>query len=434
IQKTFLSSPAASISLIKNRIKKLEEKKLIAGDDAPADIEVLKGLEEAVKKVTPEKFSKLKALKTMLNPKNSSIGWEADSKDRIVVFTESIVTLDFLTKELGALTGLKRDQIVTLSGSMTDMEISEKVNLFNQADSKVRVLLASDVASEGINLHHFSHRVIHFDIPWSLMTFQQRNGRIDRYGQELRPEIYYLLSNPGEGEDKGEMRVLEVLIEKDRRAQENLNDPLEFLSQKEQENRTGAAIEAVSEGKDFDEDFFSGFMNDEDSESGEEKIMGDPSGIAPVLTKEEYERIKAKSESLFKDDFSFASEGLRFIGTEQHLTSDDLKIENGLIDLQPTADLMEYLKYLPPEIFPDDNHFKLSPSAKAIQESMKVRREEGSKWPQYQLLWSNHPIMEWLEGRFLTVFGRNSVPLIKLDIPEDESWILLQGGFPNRRG
>ena len=46
----------------------------------------------------------------------------------------------------------------------------------------------TDVAS-GINLHYLCHRLIHFDIPWSLMVFQQRNGRIDRHGQE-RPIRY----------------------------------------------------------------------------------------------------------------------------------------------------------------------------------------------------------------------------------------------------
>ncbi|HCR09197.1 MAG TPA: hypothetical protein DIU26_04960, partial [Sutterellaceae bacterium] len=67
----------------------------------------------------------------------------------------------------------KADQVITLSGAMKDTEIAERVNSFNQKDSKVRVLLASDVASEGINLHHFSHRMIHFDIPWSFVNFQR---------------------------------------------------------------------------------------------------------------------------------------------------------------------------------------------------------------------------------------------------------------------
>ena len=38
------------------------------------------------------------------------------------------------------------------------------------------------------------HRLIHFDMPWSLMVFQQRNGRVDRYGQTREPKIVYLVA------------------------------------------------------------------------------------------------------------------------------------------------------------------------------------------------------------------------------------------------
>ena len=62
---------------------------------------------------------------------------------------------------------------------MSDLDQQRIVEEFGRDDAPVRILVASDVASEGINLHYLSHRMIHFDIPWSLMVFQQRNGRID---------------------------------------------------------------------------------------------------------------------------------------------------------------------------------------------------------------------------------------------------------------
>lgn len=436
--KAFFSSPAACLSLIKNRVKKLKSKLDLEEFDSSdtsvrikEDLAKLEGLRGLVEKVTSEKFSKLNLLAEMINPKDSTIGWKAESDDRIVVFTESLVTLDYLSMELPGKAKLKPDQIVILKGTMSDAEIAEKVNEFNRADSKARVLLASDVASEGINLHHFAHRMIHFDIPWSLMTFQQRNGRVDRYGQTKQPEIYYLLTKSDDSKTMGDMRVLEVLIEKDQKAQENLKDPLEFLTQDKQEEIVGQAIEE-SQDPLMADDLVSALINMEGVVESDE-IMGSADKISAVLTREDFENAKAKKLSLFDSDMEFAIEGLRLIAKEQNLSENELKIDGGIIDLQPTADLSNCLKYLPPEIIPADNHFKLTSDPKAIQNSMKKMRNEGEKWPDLQLLWENHPIMEWMEGRFLNAFGRNSVPLLKIE-NLDSTWILLRGGYPNRRG
>ena len=56
-----------------------------------------------------------------------------------------------------------------------------------QADpsvSEVRILLATDTASEGIDLQKYCSKLIHFEIPWNPNVMEQRNGRIDRHGQK----------------------------------------------------------------------------------------------------------------------------------------------------------------------------------------------------------------------------------------------------------
>ena len=50
----------------------------------------------------------------------------------------------------------------------------------------VRILLATDAASEGINLQPHCHRLLHWEIPWNPNRLEQRNGRIDRHGQHAR--------------------------------------------------------------------------------------------------------------------------------------------------------------------------------------------------------------------------------------------------------
>lgn len=442
IIKTFFSSPAACISLLKNRIKRLEERQATLlktpqaepanqlSADIKEDISKLEHLKKQVQAIGSEDFSKVQTLARMLDKRSSSIGWTGQPGDRVVVFTESIQTLDYLARELPHLAGLSEQQIVTLKGTMSDAEIAERVNLFNQPDSKVRVLLASDVASEGINLHRLAHRMIHFDIPWSLMTFQQRNGRIDRYGQKNQPEIYYLLTKGEDEQSVGDMRVLEVLIQKDQKAQENLKDPLEFLSPEEQENVTAQAMEAEDEGLDLIDAIFN-LGNSIDTNADP---LGTSEQLSKVLSEQEFEEAKAQQLSFFKSDMDFASQALRVIALEQNLTENELKIEEDLIDLQPPTDFANALKYLPPEIIPSDNHFKLTDNAQDVQNAMDRMLKEGERWPDRQLLWPNHPVMEWLEGRFLNSFGRNAVPLLVLSELGEDSWILLQGGYPNRRG
>jgi len=74
-----------------------------------------------------------------------------------------------------------------------------------------RVLVATDCLSEGVNLQtHFS-AVIHYDLPWNPNRLEQREGRIDRYGQTaslVKCSLIYGQDNPVDG------AVLEVLIRK----------------------------------------------------------------------------------------------------------------------------------------------------------------------------------------------------------------------------
>ncbi|MCF0254643.1 MAG: DEAD/DEAH box helicase, partial [Duodenibacillus sp.] len=213
LTKAMFSSPAACASVIRNHLGKLGRS---ASAGAREDAAKLEGLLRLAEAVGPGDFSKYQLLIRLLGAKGRAgeLGWNrGDPCDRLVIFTESVRTLEFLAQNLPRASGLSDKQVIALDGSMGDTEISKAVESFNRSDSPARLLLCSDVASEGINLHHFAHRMIHFDIPWSLMTFQQRNGRIDRYGQTARPQIRYLQTisvSPGIATDA---RVLERLAE-----------------------------------------------------------------------------------------------------------------------------------------------------------------------------------------------------------------------------
>ena len=83
--------------------------------------------------------------------------------------------------------------MATIHGSMADVWLTKTVEAFGTGNALIRLLVATDVASEGVNLHHQCWHIIHYDLPWSIITLIQRNGRIDRFGQKHTPEIRYLM-------------------------------------------------------------------------------------------------------------------------------------------------------------------------------------------------------------------------------------------------
>ena len=57
----------------------------------------------------------------------------------------------------------------------------------------VRIIVATDTASEGIDLQDHCHRLVNYDIPFNPNRLEQRAGRIDRYGQTHRPQILHFV-------------------------------------------------------------------------------------------------------------------------------------------------------------------------------------------------------------------------------------------------
>jgi superfamily II DNA or RNA helicase len=108
---------------------------------------------------------------------------------RVIVFTEYRDTQNWL-QDLLASHGLGGARLRLLYGGM-DPELREDIKrrfLASPNLDPMRILLATDAASEGIDLHHHCHRLVHYEIPWNPNRLEQRNGRIDRHGQPA-PEV-----------------------------------------------------------------------------------------------------------------------------------------------------------------------------------------------------------------------------------------------------
>ncbi len=113
--------------------------------------------------------------------------------ERVIIFTEYRATQKWL-HDLLARHGLaSQDRLLTLYGGM-DAGDRERIKAAFQADPKespVRILLATDAASEGIDLQNHCHRLIHYEIPWNPNRLEQRNGRVDRHGQKAKAVLIY---------------------------------------------------------------------------------------------------------------------------------------------------------------------------------------------------------------------------------------------------
>lgn len=104
---------------------------------------------------------------------------------RVILFTEYRATHAWLHQILVS-NGYGGDRLMFLHGGMQSDE-RESVKAAFQAKpdiSPVRILLATDAASEGIDLQNYCNYLIHIEIPWNPNVMEQRNGRIDRHGQK----------------------------------------------------------------------------------------------------------------------------------------------------------------------------------------------------------------------------------------------------------
>jgi len=120
------------------------------------------------------------------------------SMQRVIIFTEYRATQKWLHDLLERHGLASPGRLLTLYGGMRTEE-REAIKAAFQADpreSEVRILLATDAASEGIDLQNHCARLIHYEIPWNPNRLEQRNGRIDRHGQSA-PEvnIYHFASS-----------------------------------------------------------------------------------------------------------------------------------------------------------------------------------------------------------------------------------------------
>ncbi|MBA1231448.1 DEAD/DEAH box helicase [Pseudomonas viridiflava] len=104
--------------------------------------------------------------------------------ERVIIFTEYKHTLNYLERILEKNGFL--DATRTIVGGMNDSDRKKINDEFQASNSEttVRILLATDAASEGADFQKHCRNLIHYEIPWNPIRLEQRNGRVDRHGQK----------------------------------------------------------------------------------------------------------------------------------------------------------------------------------------------------------------------------------------------------------
>ena len=133
-----------------------------------------------------------------------------------IVFCRFIPTAEYLAKELQA--RLPKGTVVeAVTSTLPASEREQRVAALGLAER--RVLVCTDCLSEGINLQDHFDAVVHYDLSWNPTRHEQREGRVDRYGQgrgEVRMVTYYGKDNLIDG------IVWEVLLRKSRTIRSSL--------------------------------------------------------------------------------------------------------------------------------------------------------------------------------------------------------------------
>ncbi|WP_406405257.1 DEAD/DEAH box helicase [Streptomyces sp. NBC_00879] len=139
-----------------------------------------------------------------------------------IVFCRYIPTAEYVAEKLKERGGV-RAEVEAVTGTLSPQQRIEKIDKLAEKagddPAARRVLVATDCLSEGVNLQHHFDAVVHYDLAWNPTRHDQREGRVDRYGQK-RDEVRIITLY---GADNGiDGKVLEVLIKKHRQIKKDL--------------------------------------------------------------------------------------------------------------------------------------------------------------------------------------------------------------------
>jgi superfamily II DNA or RNA helicase len=231
------SSPAAAALALRTRLKAVEgesESQQIAELEQAASETVMDGvaddaltLDESVPAGTVESPEDAAALRQLIERAEALRGPKSDPKlatltreiralladgYRPVVFCRYIATAHYAAEHLAAALPTGQAHVIAVTGELTSDQREERVEELAILENGIApILVATDCLSEGVNLQSNFDAVVHYDLTWNPTRHEQREGRVDRFGQSaetVRALMLYGENNPVDG------AVLKVILRK----------------------------------------------------------------------------------------------------------------------------------------------------------------------------------------------------------------------------
>lgn len=447
LAKSFLSSPTALAETVKERRRKVSK---MATAAARREEQALDRLAELTEHALTKPSAKYEALLAELK----RIGISTKSDERVVIFSERVPTLNWLVERIRKDMKLKTHQVAVLHGTLSDEQQQAVVESFKQKNSPIRVLVTGDVASEGVNLHSQCHELIHFDIPWSLIRIEQRNGRIDRYGQRQRPQITSLLLQPSNEHFTGDIRVLSRVLRREAEAHTALGDAASLMGKYNADHEEREIIEVLRGARDVDEvlpevpdspddadDDFQKlllmFGADSDEDDFDEQHSTDDDHATLGLTK------SSVSTGLFDSESAYLEAALRVAFTNPGESPENngagwQRLDRTVAHLEPPRDLRRRLEVLPQSYLKERGvveRFVITDDRSQAAQLLKDARDNvksATSWPEAHFLGPLHPVLSWAGDRVLSKLGRNQVFAVRGDVEDPR--VIVQATLTNRRG